>query len=176
MRLIARLTAVCLVGIITFGSIAYAVEAPSIPRNPSKTIDSEQAHATKRQETLPVIFRHGDISWLPQLAAEAGWPERTWKRLGQIILRESGGCPNRRGGDAVNPQCVVTHVTEWDHRSDTGLLQINGVNYDPARNQWAIACRQFNICTQEPLLDPLTNLKVGLALWEVAGWTPWKRN
>lgn len=176
MRLIARLTAVCLVGIVTFGSIAYAVEAPSIPRNPAKTIDSEPARAIKRQEKLPIIFRHGDISWLPELAAEAGWPPRTWKRLGQIILRESGGCPNRAGGDAVNPFCEITHVTEWNHRSDTGLLQINGVNYDITRNKWAIVCRQMSICEQGPLFDPLTNLKAGKLLWDVAGWDPWRRS
>ena len=120
-----------------------------------------------------ITFKWGDISWLPLLAAEAGWPEETWPKLGQIILRESGGCPNRRGGDMVDGDCNITGVSEWNHRSDTGLLQINGVNYNPKRNKWAIACRQLDICTQEPLLDPLTNLKVGYLLYEADGWNPW---
>jgi len=120
-----------------------------------------------------VVFGHGDISWLPILAAEAGWPEDTWDTLGQIILRESGGCPNRRGGDMVDKNCNITGVSEWNHRSDTGLLQINGVNYDPTRNKWSAICREINICTQEPLLDPVMNLKAGLILYKYSGWGPW---
>lgn len=122
---------------------------------------------------VPITFRHGDISWLPQLAAEAGWPEDTWEMLGQIILRESGGCPNRRGGDVVDKDCSLIRVSEWNHRSDTGLLQINGVNYNPKRNKWAAVCRDMGICEQEPLLDPLTNLKAGYVLYTYSGWGPW---
>jgi len=121
----------------------------------------------------PVVYKHGDVSWLPTMAADAGWPKKTWNTLAKIILRESGGCPNRRGGDAVDKHCNITHVTEWNHRSDTGLLQINGVNYDLSRNKWAAICTQMNICTQEPLLDPLTNLKAGYLLYQISGWGPW---
>jgi hypothetical protein len=120
-----------------------------------------------------IAFKHGDISWLPMLAKEAGWPEHTWEKLGQIVLRESGGCPNRRGGDIVDKNCNVTGVSEWNHRSDTGLLQINGVNYNIKRNKWAAVCTQMNICTQQPLLDPLTNLKAGKLLYDLSGWAPW---
>lgn len=120
-----------------------------------------------------ITFMWGDISWLSKLASEAGWPEDTHERLGEIILRESGGCPNRRGGDKVDKYCNLIDVSEWNHRSDTGLLQINGVNWDLKRNKWAIACRQMNICTQGPLLNPLTNLKVGYLLYRESGWGPW---
>lgn len=120
-----------------------------------------------------IDFKHGDISWLPALAKEAGWPEHTWEKLGQIILRESGGCPNRRGGDMVDGDCNITGVSEWNHRSDTGLLQINGVNYNIKRNKWAAVCTQMDICTQKPLLDPLTNLKAGKLLYDLSGWSPW---
>jgi len=120
-----------------------------------------------------IAFKWGDISWLPLLAAEAGWPEETWPKLGQIILRESGGCPNRRGGDAVDENCNITHVTEWNHRSDTGLLQINGVNYNTSRNKWARVCLDMGVCEQEPLLDAVTNLKAGYVLYTYSGWDPW---
>gem|GEM_PF-3202914 len=134
----------------------------------------DSAKVTTTTAAAPSLkFSHGDISWLPDLAAKAGWPENTWEKLGQIILRESGGCPNRRGGDKVDKNCVITGVSEWNHRSDTGLLQINGVNYDPTRNKWAAVCREMGICTQEPLLDPLTNLKAGRLLYAYAGWGPW---
>ena len=133
----------------------------------------KKAAEDKRKQIDSIVFRHGDISWLPLLAAEAGWPEKTWSKLGQIILRESGGCPNRRGGDAVDKDCNITKVTEWNHRSDTGLLQINGVNYDMSRNKWAAVCRELGICSQEPLLDPVTNLRAGKLLYDLSGWGPW---
>ena len=126
------------------------------------------------QEPLMVIsFSHGNIDWLPGLASKAGWPEKTHKKLGEIILRESGGCPNRIGSSIVDKNCNITGYTKSTNKSDTGLLQINGVNYDPERNKWAIACREMNICTQEPLLDPLANLQVGYLLYQEAGWGPW---
>lgn len=120
-----------------------------------------------------IQFKHGDVSWLPALAAEAGWPKKTWKTLEQIILRESGGCPNRKGGDVVDANCNFIRVSEWNHRSDTGLLQINGVNYDTSRNKWAAVCTQLNICAQDHLLDPLNNLKAGYLLYQLSGWDPW---
>lgn len=127
-----------------------------------------------------VIWKHGDVSWLPRLALLAGWEPEHLPRLEKYILRESGGCPNRRGGDAVDKFCNITKVVEWNHRSDTGLLQINGLNYDPTRNQYALICREMGICTQEPLLDPLTNLRAGKLMydyWEAhssTGWHPWE--
>jgi hypothetical protein len=159
---------------------AYAPELPgskqqeelAIKINP--TINKSIDRLPEPKPPKPQIsFKWGDISWLPLLAAEAGWPEKTWPKLGQIILRESGGCPNRRGGDAVDSDCNITHVTEWNHRSDTGLLQINGVNYDTSRNKWARVCLDMGVCEQEPLLDAVTNLKAGYVLYTHAGWDPW---
>ncbi len=151
------------------------VSAPAIPESPiwpHEKLENIQLERHQQNQSN-IAFTHGNISWLSALALEAGWPIETHERLGQIILRESGGCPNRRGGDAVDENCNVTHVTEWSHRSDTGLLQINGVNYNPKRNKWALACRQLGVCTQKPLLDPLINLKVGYLLYQVSGWGPW---
>lgn len=152
-----------------------AVEAPAAPESPMAPWPSDKLEVARAEANRPpkIAFKWGDVSWLPELATKAGWPAETHEKLSQIVLRESGGCPNRRGGDAVDENCNITHVTEWNHRSDTGLLQINGVNYNPKRNKWAIACRQLGICTQEPLLDPLTNLKVGYLLYQADGWNPW---
>lgn len=147
-----------------------------LPKTTSTTTPETKARnwSFKKLESTPTPgFAWGDISWLPQLALRAGWPEETHEKLGEIILRESGGCPNRRGGDMVDKDCNITGVSEWNHRSDTGLLQINGVNYDSSRNKWAIACRVMNICTQDPLLDPLINLQVGYLLYQNSGWSPW---
>lgn len=149
------------------------VVVQAAPSKPDLSVLRAEGIRHEKAKIPEITYRWGDVSWLPLLATKAGWPAETHKKLAKIILRESGGCPNRRGGDVVDKDCNITHVTEWNHRSDTGLLQINGVNYNLDRNKWAIACRQMNICTQEPLLDPLTNLKVGYLLYQEAGWDPW---
>ena len=106
--------------------------------------------------------------------SSAGWPRSTWKKLGQIILRESGGCPNRAGGDMVDENCNITGVSEWNHRSDTGLLQINGVHWKQDHAQYhGLICKRLGVCEQSILLDPLTNLIAGKLLYDVAGWSPW---
>ena len=125
------------------------------------------------KQTEAIQFKHGDVSWLPQLAPQAGWPKNTWKRLGQIILRESGGCPNRIGSSIVDENCNITGYTRATNRSDSGLLQINGVNWDPKRSGTQLLCAEYKICTQEQLLDPVTNLKAGYILYQRVGWGPW---
>ena len=125
------------------------------------------------------VYKHGDCSWLPALALKAGWQADQIPHLLKISARESGCCPNRRGGDLVDKDCNITGVSEYSHRSDTGNLQINSVNFDIKRNPYAPICLQMKICTQEPLLDPYTNLKAGKLLydyWQKAagdGWIPW---
>ena len=122
----------------------------------------------------PLInFKHGDVSWLPKLASQAGWPKNTHKRLAQIILRESGGCPNRFGGSIVDKNCNIIGHDGSNHRSDSGLLQINGVNWDPKRDGRQLLCADHKICTQKQLLDPLINLKAGYILYQKVGWDPW---
>ena len=169
MRKLVRLFAVSIVGIITFGSLASAAKAPLPTLEPL----SVAVRASERASEPDIVFRHGDISWLPELAAKAGWPPETWKKLGQIILRESGGCPNRRGGDIVNKNCEVIGHDGSNHRSDTSLLQINGINWDIKRTKLAIVCVRMKVCTQEALMDPITNLRAGKLLYDVAGWSPW---
>ena len=169
MRNLVRLFAVSMVGIITFGSIASAAKAPLPTLEPL----SVAVRASERVSEPDIVFRHGDISWLPELAAQAGWPPRTWKKLGQIILRESGGCPTRIGGSIVDKDCNLIRMATMSHPSDTGLLQINGINWDFERTELAIVCVRMKVCTQEELMNPITNLRAGKLLFDVAGWSPW---
>ena len=125
------------------------------------------------------IYRHGECDWLPAMALRAGWPVEHLGKLKKVALRESGCCPNRRGGDIVDKNCNITGVSEWNHRSDSGVLQNNGINFDITRNPYAPICLEMGICTQEPLLDAFTNLQAGLVLfnyWQRVvgnGWIPW---
>jgi hypothetical protein len=169
MRNLVRLFAVSMVGIITFGSLASAAKAPLPTLEPL----SVAVRASERVSELDIVFRHGDISWLPELAAQAGWPPETWKKLGQIILRESGGCPTRIGGSVVDKDCNFIRMATMSHPSDTGLLQINAINWDIKRTKLAIVCVRMKVCTQEALMNPITNLRAGKLLFDVAGWSPW---
>ena len=169
MRKLVRLFAVSIVGIITFGSIVSAAKAPLPTLEPL----SVAVRASEGVSEPAIVFRHGDISWLPELAAKAGWPPKTWKKLGQIILRESGGCPTRIGGSVVDKDCNLIRMATMSHPSDTGLLQVNGINWDIERTKLAIVCVRMKVCTQEALMDPITNLRAGKLLYDVAGWIPW---
>jgi hypothetical protein len=33
----------------------------------------------------PIRYRHGDVSWLPSLAKQAGWPDHTIDKLTQLV-------------------------------------------------------------------------------------------
>lgn len=169
MRNLVRLFAVSMVGIITFGSIVSAAKAPLPTPEPLSV-------ALRASDSVPepdIVFRHGDISWLPELAAKAGWPPETWQRLGEIILRESGGCPTRIGGSVVDEDCNFIRMATMTHPSDSGLLMINGINWDLKRTKLAIVCVRMGVCTQEELMNPITNLRAGKLLFDVAGWSPW---
>ena len=169
MRNLVRLFAVSMVGIITFGSLASAAKAPLPTLEPL----SVAVRASEKVSETDIVFRHGDISWLPELAAQAGWPPETWKKLGQIVLRESGGCPTRIGGSVVDKDCNLIRMATMSHPSDTGLLQVNGINWDIKRTKLAIVCVRLRVCTQEELMNPITNLRAGKLLFDVAGWSPW---
>jgi hypothetical protein len=168
-----RITASIVTATLLLGIGTAKAAAPTTTHQTHPATTTGHDRQLREETPEPIQFRHGNIDWLPQLAAEAGWPPKTWRKLGQIILRESGGCPARRGGDKVDKNCNVTGHDGSNHRSDTGLLQINGVNYDKTRNKWALVCTANIACTQEPLLDALTNLRAGLALFRAAGWDPW---
>jgi hypothetical protein len=161
---------------IGLGLIAFTVsnETPALAQDKTIVVETIRPdNVDKATYIEPIAFKHGDISWLPKLAAEAGWPKKTWKKLGTIILRESGGCPNRIGSSIVDKNCNITGYTKATNKSDSGLLQINGVNWDPKRDGTQLLCAEHKICTQAQLLDPVTNLAAGYILYQKAGWGPW---
>lgn len=149
------------------------VKAPSasISRESPVLIQYEKSSEINRVDAIK--FSHGDVSWLGEMALSVGWPAKQIPRLKNIVLRESGGCPNRIGGSVVDEDCNIIKMATMSHPSDSGLLQINGVNYDKSRNKWALLCNEMSICSQEPLLDAETNLRAGLLIWRTSGWGPW---
>ena len=120
------------------------------------------------------VYRHGNCSWLPAVALKAGWQADQITQLTLIALRESGCCPYRAGGDTVDKNCNITGIADYSHRSDSGLMQINGVHWLPThKNYDGLICKQMRICTQEPLLDPLTNLQAARLIYTKVGWSAW---
>jgi len=126
--------------------------------------------------TTPVatVYRHGDCSWLPAVALQAGWSAEQIPQLLKISARESGCCPRRIGGQRVLPDCTPNGFAETTHMSDSGLMQINGVHWMPNHAQYdGLICKQMAICTQEPLLDALTNLRAARLIYSQVGWSAW---
>lgn len=131
--------------------------------------------ATTTTEPARPVYRHGDCTWLPPVALQAGWQTHEIAQVIHIALRESGCCPARAGGDIVDKNCVVIGHDGSDHRSDSGLMQINGVHWKQDHAQYhGTICRQMRICTQKPLFDALTNLRAARMLYLIAGWQPWQ--
>jgi hypothetical protein len=125
--------------------------------------------------TLPApVYEHGNCSWLPAVALQAGWQPEQLITLTKIVLRESGCCPRRIGGQKVLPDCTPNGFAETTHLSDSGLTMINGVHWKPDHAQYdGLICKQMKICTQEPLLDPLTNLQAARLIYIRVGWSAW---
>ena len=120
------------------------------------------------------VYRHGNCDWLPALALQAGWQADQIAKLTEIASRESGCCPYRAGGDTVDKNCNITGIADYSHRSDSGLMQINGVHWLPTHKQYdGLICKQMRICTQEPLFDPLTNLQAARLIYSKVGWSAW---
>jgi hypothetical protein len=168
----------CFIGVILSASGLVSQAQAAIAPATGVSADTEgQMSAVQvdvRKVSEQIQYRHGDCSWLPEVALQVGWPASQLEKLKQIVLRESGCCPNRLGGDKVDKDCNITGVSEWNHRSDSGLLQINGVHWKPDHAQYdGQICKRMKICTQEPLLVAETNLRAGKLLYDIAGWSPW---
>lgn len=163
---------------IWLGGIAHAVSAPNDLRIVSVDLDSlvrvDAIDIVAAEYVYPKQFMWGDCSWIDQVALAAGWLPKDLAMVKMISARESGCCPNRKGGDAVDKFCNITKVTEWNHRSDTGLMQLNGVHWLRSHKNYAgLFCKQYNICEQQPLLDAYTNLRMAKILFDVVGWSAW---
>lgn len=171
-----KLVAMLVLSVGGFIGIAHAAEAPTdlksaryVPQN-LVVIDKPSERVVNEQ-----VFVHGDCSWIAPVALNAGWQKQDLPKLIHIIKRESGCCPRRIGGSVVDKNCNTIRMATWKHPSDSGLLQINGVHWKKDHAQYhGLVCERMGVCEQEPLLDPLTNLKAGRLLFDVAGWSPWR--
>lgn len=103
--------------------------------------------------------------WTTDTAGEPLWVSGTWHTT--------------QGGDRFDASCRFSHVEVWYHRSDAGALQINGINYDPARCSPCLSDMLNEPVTLTTLSDPTLNIRAAAALcewWHNAGsscYRPW---
>lgn len=119
-------------------------------------------------------------------------PDGGWdvERMSSYAWREGSCCPQllhgdtwqtTRGGDRGTETCVFVRVAERTHRSDAGLLQINGINYDPSRCGPCLSDMLGEPVDRHTLGDPAQNIRAAVALcefWRAAGsscYQPWRR-
>ena len=120
---------------------------------------------TTTQPSLPVVSVTSQPSppapvvagCFADLAAQAGWPVEAIPHLTVIIERESHCDPSSNTG--YRPS-----TGDWS----LGLLQINTLGDLLAARQATCA-----ITSREQLLDPATNLRCGLAIYNISGFGPW---
>ena len=92
-----------------------------------------------------------------QLGINLGWPVSEYNQLAKIIERESHGNP-----------------ASWNHTDPMGgsygLLQINGF-WCKGKASYLQGLGVVTNC--KSLLDPETNLRAGLVIFNRSGWNPW---
>ena len=140
-------------------SITTTSTSTTVASIPTPTI------VTTTQPSLPVVSVTSQPSppapvvagCFADLAAQAGWPAEAIPHLTAIIERESHCDPSSNTG--YRPS-----TGDWS----LGLLQINTLGDLLAARQATCA-----ITSREQLLDPATNLRCGLALYNISGFGPW---
>lgn len=162
MRLFIRLFAVSLVGIITFGSMVKAAEAPANPANPSVSPLSEAYRASDKVLMLPVeVVPEGvpadQSKRCPQWEAEFaafGLPVETFSF---VAWRESR-CNPRSWNRTLNK----------NKTQDRGLLQINSSWVTVTAKECASQKGDLSV-----LFDVRCNLAVARYLYRNGGLRHW---
>lgn len=105
----------------------------------------------------------GDCDAWTAVGYGLGWPAVELDTL-RLAMRLESGC---------NPQAV------GDHGDSIGLMQIHCPTWGTPNKAWPEGWIQhYRFGTCRDLLDPIVNLKVGLAIWEgwagsTPGWQHW---
>ena len=162
MRLFIRLFAVSLVGIITFGSMVKAAEAPANPANPSVSPLSEAYRASDKVLILPVEVVPEGVSkdktkrcpqWEDEIAA-FGLPVETFSF---VAWRES------RCNILAHNRTLNKNKTQ-----DRGLLQINSSWVTVTAKECASQKGDLSV-----LFDVRCNLAVARYLYRNGGLRHW---
>lgn len=159
---------------------ALSAAAAEVPEPPSQT--ASDISEAPLEALLAELFRPkwGNEflarSVYEHIASDLGWTsdeiEANWSFSRAVMSRETGGsfCPNLRGGDRVDANCVVTRPgARSGHYGDSGYWQVNRVHWDGG---WL--CIEFGYCSPADITaTPQTSMEAGLLLLERSGKQPW---
>ncbi len=79
MRILTAIMATLASLTISLG-IAHAATAPA-PLSVAVIAPQPSWQADRLDPVPPIRYRHGDVSWLPALAKQAGWPDKAIPQL-----------------------------------------------------------------------------------------------
>ncbi|MGD9999900.1 MAG: hypothetical protein AB7L17_20785 [Ilumatobacteraceae bacterium] len=86
-----------------------------------------------------------------------------------VIVKESAGCPNARGGDIFASGSCTDKLVHGS-RPDSGFGQVTPVLYGPG----GIVCQQAGLCSQHQIIETAWNSMVALVVTlEELGRFPW---
>lgn len=171
MRTVIRLFAVSLVGIITFGSMVKAAEAPANPANPSVSPLSEALRASEKVLVLPTEVVPEGVSkdqdkrcpqWEDEIAA-FGLPVETFS---YVAWRESRCNPQSINARWRNGKIVWT--LNKNGSFDTGLFAINSSWVTVTAKECASQKGDLSV-----LFDVRCNLAVARYLYRNGGLRHW---
>ena len=157
--------AACVVATATSTAAHQSATTTSTSTTPVAVVETTTTIVTTTQPSLPTVNVTSQPSppapvvegCFADLAAQVGWPAEAIPHLTQIIERESHCDPSSNTG--YRPS-----TGDWS----LGLLQINTLGDLLTARQATCA-----ITSREQLLDPATNLRCGLALFNQSGFGPW---
>ena len=92
-----------------------------------------------------------------QLGINIGWPVSQYNTLAKIIERESHGNPSAHNiTDPMGGSYGLLQINGFWCKGKQSYLQTNGI-----------------VPNCKSLLDPQTNLRAGLVIFNRSGWNPW---
>lgn len=108
------------------------------------------------------------------ITAENGWSadkqNAWWPFSRDVLLGESGFCPNRLRGDIMpfpNSGCIQTKQGQYE---DAGFAQLISVHYGPG--MWL--CEEYSICSKWTIIsEPWISMSVFIWLLDREGSQPW---
>lgn len=146
-------------------SVAVRVDPPTVP----------SFDATAYVNSLPYGWQSMDpaMDAYRVVALSRGWDEltiATWAPfVFDVIVKESGGCPNTIGGDLfVVGTC--DQYTRRGHAEDSGMGQVTTALYGHA----GVLCVNEGLCSQAAVIaTPWSSMVAVVATLEQLGSAPW---
>lgn len=138
---------------------------PPVPKTPRQRVNEihyQFMNEAPAKEAWFIVTKAN--GWSPE--KQAAW----WPFSRDVLLGESGFCPNRLRGDVMpfpNEGCVQTRQGQYE---DAGFAQLISVHYGPG--MWL--CVEHGICSKWTIIsEPWISMEVFIWLLDREGSQPW---